>query len=104
MKPSLKKELMKMNEIDFRVLHLSIEFAKCVRDIKAKFHLTNELMMEELKVDSKTFLEWMNGAYDFTLCDLAMVHAYSAKLETKRFEEKLEESQKITVKMNEKKK
>ena len=80
----LRKILSTFDSVDFRHFDLCFSLAKNARMIQEEFHLLDEELAKELDIDSDEIVAYINGAYDYTLEDMAKIQATYARLSTRR--------------------
>lgn len=96
MNKNLLTGLKDISELDYIILGHYLQTSNLCRNIQAKYSITNSVMAQRLGISTTQFKRFRNGAYDFTIMDLAKLQAIQMEYGTEKLKEEVEAQVSVT--------
>ena len=85
----LRTILKEMNEVDYRVIQLSLQLSDSARSLIRKYHVGKKEFCEKMQIKEEDYKSFINGAYDYDMMNMASLQATYCELEAKRHDEEV---------------
>ncbi len=90
MNKQLAQQLLKMDEVEFRLLDLNLNISKQLRKMQQQFELSDAELCKEMKIEPKDLKKWKNACKEFDMRDVAMLESVYLRLSQKELEKSKE--------------
>ena len=87
MKPKeIRQFLKELSEADFRYLEIQMSIAKDGKNLISKFNISKERFCELMQIELSEYEDFINGAFDYDIMKMALMHCAWVKLRTEQAE------------------
>lgn len=90
MNTTMKQELRKLTEAEWRELKLNLNMAENMRAVMENFHLTPKEICGRMNIVYGGYKDWICGARKFTIKDIAKFDSMRASLLAEKYKTKIE--------------